>query len=63
MRGREKIEAEVPDDLHHVADRTKMGALTLEVLLDIRDLLTKLADKLDDVVDDRDRFHVSTHPG
>ena len=37
-------------------------ALT-EILLDIRALLTEMRDKLDDVVDDRDRFHVSTHPG
>ena len=35
----------------------------IEIELDIRDLLTELRDKLDDVVDGRDRFHVSTHPG
>lgn len=62
MRTREEIQKGVGGLVVQSAADCLLFAL-IEIELDIRDLLTELRDKLDDVVDGRDRFHVSTHPG
>ena len=62
LRTREEIQKGVGGlAVQSAADRLLFALIEIE--LDIRDLLTEIRDKLDDVVDDRDRFHISTHPG